>query len=119
DQRRRAHRVRAARAGIEAHRAVHPAGESLVRPLPRARAGPGGMKSGLREHLPAWIFLFALLAVWEAVVRNGFIADYLLPAPSDIWVTAVELRQELWAATLSTLGSILWGLGASFVIGIA
>ena len=76
------------------------------------------MKSGLREQLPAWVFLLVLLAIWEAVVRNGWIADYLLPAPSDVWVTAVELRAELWAATLSTLGSILWGLGASFVIGI-
>ena len=56
------------------------------------------MKSALREHLPAWIFLFALLAVWEAVVRHGWIAYYLLPAPSDIWTTAVELHEELWAA---------------------
>lgn len=77
------------------------------------------MKDTLRERLPAWIFLLALLAVWETVVARGWVADYLLPAPSGIWQTTVELWPELWAATLSTLGSIVWGLGASFAIGVS
>ncbi|MBX3705492.1 MAG: ABC transporter permease [Pseudomonadales bacterium] len=77
------------------------------------------MIARLRERLPAWIFLFVLLAVWEVVVARGWIADYLLPAPSDIWVTAVELRDDLQAATLATLASILWGLGASFAVGVS
>jgi NitT/TauT family transport system permease protein len=73
----------------------------------------------LRERLPAWIFLIVLLGIWEAVVHREWIAAYLLPAPSEIWTTAVELRVDLWAATLSTFQSILWGLGASFVIGVS
>jgi NitT/TauT family transport system permease protein len=73
----------------------------------------------LREHLPAWGFLLLLLALWELVVARGWIAAYLLPAPSEIWATAVDLRADLGAATLATLRSILWGLGASFTIGVS
>jgi NitT/TauT family transport system permease protein len=77
------------------------------------------MMARLREQLPAWIFLAVLLVVWETVVAQGWVPDYLLPAPSGIWTTTVELWPELWSATLDTLGSILWGLGASFAVGVS
>jgi len=77
------------------------------------------MKGVFRERLPAWVFLAALLALWELVVARGAVADYLLPAPSGIWMTSVELWPELRSATLSTLSSILWGLGASFLVGVS
>jgi NitT/TauT family transport system permease protein len=77
------------------------------------------MTAMLRERLPAWLFLLGLIAVWELIVARGWVAAYLLPAPSDIWLTSVELWPELWSATLSTLTSILWGLGASFAIGVS
>jgi NitT/TauT family transport system permease protein len=77
------------------------------------------MSAKLRERLPAWLFLAGLIAVWELVVFRGWVPPYLLPAPSDIWLTTVELWPELWSATMSTLSSILWGLGASFVIGVS
>lgn len=77
------------------------------------------MTAMLRERLPAWLFLASLIAVWELVVSRGWVPSYLLPAPSDIWVTMVELWPELLSATLSTLSSILWGLSASFVVGVS
>jgi NitT/TauT family transport system permease protein len=77
------------------------------------------MTATLRDRLPAWLFLAGLIAVWELTVARGWVPAYLLPAPSDIWVTSVELWPELRSATLSTLSSILWGLGASFVIGVS
>ena len=77
------------------------------------------MTAMLRERLPAWLFLTAILVVWETVVAWGWVASYLLPAPSDIWVTTIDLWPELWSATLSTLTSILWGLGASLCIGVS
>jgi NitT/TauT family transport system permease protein len=77
------------------------------------------MMDRMRERLPAWVFLAVLLVVWESVVGKGWVPDYLLPAPSGIWATTVELWPELWSATLDTLGSILWGLGASFVVGVS
>ena len=76
------------------------------------------MTEAIRDKLPAWLFLIALVAVWETVVRQGWVAAYLLPAPSDIYATTLELWPEIWSATQSTLSSIVWGLCASFSIGV-
>jgi len=73
----------------------------------------------IRRNLPAWVFLAILLVAWQLAVGAGWIASYLLPAPSDIYATTVELWPELWAATLQTFGSIVWGLTASFAIGVS
>jgi NitT/TauT family transport system permease protein len=75
------------------------------------------MIAAVRRNLPAWGFLALLLLVWQWVVGAGWIASYLLPAPSDIYATSVELWPQLWAATRETLGSIVWGLAGSFVVG--
>lgn len=72
----------------------------------------------LRNRLPAWLFLIALIAVWEMVVRSGWVASYLLPAPSEIYTSTVELWPEIWSATQSTLNSIFWGLAGSFTVGV-
>lgn len=77
------------------------------------------MSASLQDRLPAWLFLFALLGIWQGVVSVGWVPDYLLPAPSDIYTTTVELWPEIWSATKSTLTSILWGLGCSFAIGVS
>jgi NitT/TauT family transport system permease protein len=77
------------------------------------------VKQVLRDRLPAWLFLAAVFAIWQAVVSLGWVAEYLLPAPSDIYATTRELWPEIWAATQSTLNSIVWGLGASFAMGVA
>ena len=71
-----------------------------------------------QDRLPAWLFLAALLGIWQAVVSVGWVPAYLLPAPSDIYTTTVELWPEIWRATQSTLMSIVWGLGCSFSIGV-
>jgi NitT/TauT family transport system permease protein len=73
----------------------------------------------LRNRLPAWLFLVAVLASWQAVVQSGWVARYLLPAPSDVFATTLELWPEIWSATVSTLSSIVWGLAASFAVGVA
>ena len=77
------------------------------------------MIDAVRRNLPAWLFLAMLLLVWQYIVGAGWIASYLLPAPSDIYATTVELWPELWAATKETLGSIVWGLVGSFAIGVS
>ena len=77
------------------------------------------MNKRWQDKLPAWLFLIALLSLWQAVVRMGWVPSYLLPAPTDIYATTRELWPEIWAATQSTLLSILWGLGFSFTIGVS
>ena len=77
------------------------------------------MNARLARQLPAWLFLLAVLIVWQLVVSLGWVPRYLLPAPSDIYATLVEMRSDIWQATLSTFGSIVAGLGASFTVGVA
>lgn len=72
-----------------------------------------------RDKLPAWLFLLLLLGVWQLCVTRHWIAAYLLPSPREIAAATVDNWSDLFAATLSTLGSILWGLGLSCAIGIA
>lgn len=76
------------------------------------------MKAALLQKLPAWLFLLVLLGLWQLVVAQGWVAAYLLPSPREIFATSVELWPELRAASLSTLTSILWGLGLSCITGI-
>lgn len=77
------------------------------------------IKTWLVDKYPAWIFLALLLWVWEWVVAQQWVASYLLPSPTQIFHTTVELWPEIQAATLSTAHSIAWGLGLSIVSGVA
>ncbi|CAA0078897.1 Riboflavin transport system permease protein RibX [Halioglobus japonicus] len=76
------------------------------------------IKAWLVEKYPAWIFLAVLLLGWEYVVAQEWVASYLLPSPTQIFQTTVELWPEIYAATLSTANSIAWGLGWSAVSGV-
>lgn len=76
-------------------------------------------KERLREKLPAWLFLLVLLSAWEICVDQQWIADYLLPSPRAIVVATIDNWSDIAAATLSTLGSIAWGLAFSSIVGIA
>lgn len=76
-------------------------------------------KNAAREKLPAWIFLLLLLSLWQLCVNLQWLPNYLLPSPRDIAVATIDNWSDIYAATLSTLGSIVWGLGLSCSIGIA
>lgn len=71
------------------------------------------------DKYPAWIFLAVLLVIWEVVVAQQWVASYLLPSPTQIYHTTLELWPQIYAATLSTASSISWGLGLSMVCGVA
>lgn len=77
------------------------------------------IKQFIREKSPAWIFLLLLLGVWELSVERQWIADYLLPAPHAIVAATIYNWSDIYAAMLSTLNSIVWGLGLSCVAGIS
>jgi len=77
------------------------------------------MKARLQRQLPAWLFLLALLAIWQVSVGQGWVPSFLLPSPREIVDSGIEVWPELWSAALSTFTSICWGLGLSIAIGIA
>jgi len=75
-------------------------------------------RAWLAAKLPAWVFLALVLSTWQWIVAQQWVASYLLPSPLQIFQTTVELWPEIWAATLGTARSILWGLGFSALTGV-
>jgi len=75
-------------------------------------------RAWLVEKSPAWAFLALLLALWQWVVAQEWVASYLLPSPLQILRTTVELWPEIAAATLATARAIGWGLGLSVLAGV-
>ena len=77
------------------------------------------MKKACRANLPALIFLFALLLLWQAGATE-MDAAYILPTPVQILQRLWELREPLFLvhlpATMSVTGI---GLAISLVLGLA
>ena len=79
----------------------------------------GTTKNFIREQWPAWLFLFVLLGLWQLCASWQWIPHYLLPSPRDIVAAGIDDWSDIYAAMLSTLDSIVWGLGLSCIVGIA
>ena len=77
------------------------------------------IRQWIADKLPAWIFLAGLLSIWQLIVAQKWVASYLLPSPLQIFDTTLEMWPDIFAATLSTAQSILWGLGLSLIIGVS
>ena len=76
------------------------------------------VKHWLSQKTPAWVFLALVLSLWQWIVAREWVASYLLPSPTQIFHTTVELWPEIAAATWSTAQSIAWGLGLSIATGV-
>jgi NitT/TauT family transport system permease protein len=60
----------------------------------------------------------ALFAVWEAVTRLGAISPLLLPAPSEVLLTAVKDFPLLYQMSVVTAAEFLLGFGLSVLVGL-
>ncbi len=70
------------------------------------------------RHLWPPIFSFFLFVVLlESLVRLQVVADFLLPAPSEVLQTILVDRSELFSAALQTAGCAALGLLVSFILG--
>ncbi|RZK54903.1 MAG: ABC transporter permease, partial [Hymenobacter sp.] len=60
-----------------------------------------------------------LLALWEVLARTGTLPPNLLPAPSRVLTTIIELARtgELWPHLGLTLGRVLLGFGLGTALG--
>lgn len=74
--------------------------------------------AGIRAALPSWIAVIGLFVVWEASVRFFGIREFLLPAPSAIWTTTLEVWPTVLNHTLATLVTVLLGFAASVAISL-
>ncbi|WP_193548399.1 ABC transporter permease subunit [Azospirillum palustre] len=76
----------------------------------------GQHRIGTRAHVAlSWIAPVLLIAVWEWLARNGWIAPHVLPAPSKVVATAWKLA--LHGTLLRDLGTSLLRAAAGFAIG--
>ena len=73
--------------------------------------------------LPAAAFYLALLGLWELICQVGWVAPYILPAPSAIAQAIVAswdtLLHHTWITLLETVIGFLLGSGIGLVVGIA
>lgn len=74
--------------------------------------------------LPPFLLLLALTVAMEFVVRLGLVPDFLLPAPSQVFATFAELREDFArafsetavSAVVGLLGAVLAGGGAALAL---
>ena len=77
------------------------------------------MKKACKANLPALIFLFALLLLWQAGAAE-MDAAYILPTPVQILQRLWELREPLFLVHLpATMAVTGIGLAISLVLGLA
>jgi len=85
----------------------------------------GMRKARLRDSLIGVLLIGVLLAIWETVVRTGWISPLALPLPTGVVGSAAELAltAEFWRNWGQTLG--VWGAafaagtGAGLALGFA
>ena len=76
------------------------------------------MKQACKANLPALVFLFALLLLWQAGA-TGMDAAYILPSPTQILQKLWELRWPLFTVHLpATMTVTAIGLVISLVLGL-
>ena len=76
------------------------------------------MKKACKGNLPALVFLFALLIVWQAGAMR-LNAAYILPTPLQILQKLWELRGPLFTVHLpATMGVTALGLAISVALGL-
>ena len=73
---------------------------------------------GLLDILAPTLTFVVLLIVWETSTRWFKIPTWLLPAPSEIWESAVDWRWELLVNSFVTLGETLAGFALAIALGI-
>jgi ABC-type nitrate/sulfonate/bicarbonate transport system permease component len=74
--------------------------------------------SRVRAALPPVVFLIALIGAWELYVRARGIADYVLPAPSQVWRALVDMAPDLGPDIRATVIEATLGLGLAAVTGV-
>jgi len=81
----------------------------------KASTRKSASQSQLKLQTISWIVPLLILAIWELLSRIGYIAPQILPSPSSVAQTGVELMQN--GTLLVHLGYSLARAAVGFVIG--
>ncbi|WP_447801748.1 ABC transporter permease [Pseudomonas serbica] len=72
----------------------------------------------LNQRLLPWLLPVSLFALWWLASRNQWMSEQILPAPSLVWNSALELSHaELWSHLWISLQRLFWGLLAGIAAG--
>jgi sulfonate transport system permease protein len=90
-----------------------------VEPTEAARAPSNARLTHVLRPALGFLLPVALAVFWEAAVRLGFSNGRLVPPPSVIWNTFVDLAatSELQQHALATLWRVAWGFGLGVLAG--
>ncbi|WP_248732381.1 ABC transporter permease subunit [Pseudomonas sp. MWU13-2517] len=90
----------------------------LSLPLAAPAKGAAPRWPNLGERLLPWLLPLTLFALWWLASRNHWMSEQILPPPSLVWSSAVELASgELWSHLAISLQRLFWGLLAGIGIG--
>lgn len=90
----------------------------LSLPLPAPPLKSRGISPTVNQRLLPWLLPIGLFALWWLAARNQWMSEQILPAPSLVWNSAVELSQgELWSHLWISLQRLFWGLLAGISAG--
>lgn len=65
----------------------------------------------LNQRVLPWLLPLALFALWWLASRHHWMSEQILPPPSLVWSSAVELAGgELWSHLAISLQRLFWGL---------
>lgn len=71
----------------------------------------------MKRATPAVVFLILVLASLELLVKQGLLSETLVPAPTTVLMTMMELKADFSIAFLETFKNVLIGLGLSVLCG--
>ena len=93
--------------------------ESLLSlPLAAPPLNSGRTWPAVAHRVLPWILPLGLFALWWLAARNQWMSEQILPAPSLVWNSAIELsRGELWSHLWISLQRLFWGLLAGISAG--
>ncbi|GAA4699565.1 ABC transporter permease [Nocardioides conyzicola] len=91
---------------------VEPEARGVTRPSANVTAGMIAEKV-----LPVGVFVLLIIA-WELGVWLFSPAEYILPAPTDIWSAAVESRDAIWTNLLVTTRELVVGFILAVVVSL-
>ncbi|MBO9667358.1 MAG: ABC transporter permease [Bdellovibrio sp.] len=71
----------------------------------------------MKRLTPAFIFFVFVTAILQVLIKQDVIHETLIPAPSSVWNTLLEMKIDYVTSFLQTLKNTLYGLGLSILIG--
>lgn len=76
---------------------------------------PTSRRLGIPRHLQGWVLPMALVLLWEALSRLGIVAPNLLPAPTTVLQTVLDMARS--GELFRHIGITLYRVAVGFIFG--